>query len=119
MRRRQLVKWTGGAFILGAVTFITILNGSDGIMIPGSVISTVLLGAGLGVALSAGLVNLKGIPTMILVSEASYHAVFDHCTAKWMNQAGVKTDFIRLEDRGITDPQQLKAIWGEDAGSHP
>jgi hypothetical protein len=38
---------------------------------------------------------------MILVSEASYHAVFDHCTAKWMNQAGVKTDFIRLEDRNI------------------
>lgn len=47
------------------------------------------------------LVNLKGTPTMILVSEASYHAVFDHCTAKWMNQAGVKTDFIRLEDKGI------------------
>ena len=47
------------------------------------------------------LVNLKDIPTMILVSEASYHAVFDHCTAKWMNQAGVKTDFVRLEDRGI------------------
>jgi pimeloyl-ACP methyl ester carboxylesterase len=47
------------------------------------------------------LVNLKGIPTMILVAEASYHAVFDHCTAKWMNQAGVKTDFIRLEDKGI------------------
>ena len=41
------------------------------------------------------LVNLKDIPTMILVSEASYH------TAKWMNQAGVKTDFVRLEDRGI------------------
>jgi pimeloyl-ACP methyl ester carboxylesterase len=47
------------------------------------------------------LVNLKGIPTMIMVSEASYHAVFDHCTAKWANQAGVKTDFIRLEERGI------------------
>jgi pimeloyl-ACP methyl ester carboxylesterase len=47
------------------------------------------------------LVNLKGIPTMILVAEASYHAVFDHCTAKWLNQAGVKTDFVRLEDKGI------------------
>jgi hypothetical protein len=47
MQRRQLAKWTGGAFILGAVTFITILNGSDGITIPGSVLSTVLLGAGL------------------------------------------------------------------------
>lgn len=47
MRRRQLVKWTGGAFILGAVTFITILNGSDGVTIPGSVISTILLIVGL------------------------------------------------------------------------
>src|SRR5262245_18446340 len=47
------------------------------------------------------LVNLKGIPTMVLVAEASYHAVFDHCTAKWLNQADVKTDFIRLEDRGV------------------
>src|SRR5262245_17010586 len=48
------------------------------------------------------LVNLKDIPTMILVSEASYHAVFDHCTAKWLNQAGVKTEFIRLEDRVLS-----------------
>lgn len=47
------------------------------------------------------LANLKGIPSMVLVSEASYHASFDHCTAKWMNQAGVATDFIRLEDHGI------------------
>ena len=47
------------------------------------------------------LVNLKEIPTMILVAEASYHAVFDHCTAKWLNQACVKTDFVRLEDKGI------------------
>jgi pimeloyl-ACP methyl ester carboxylesterase len=45
--------------------------------------------------------NLKGTPTLILVSEASYHAVFDHCTAKWLTQAGVKNDFIRLEDKGI------------------
>src|SRR5262249_48317363 len=46
-------------------------------------------------------VNLKGIPTLVLVSQASYHSAFDHCTAKWLNQAGVKTDFVRLEDRGI------------------
>lgn len=45
--------------------------------------------------------NLKGIPTLVVVGEASYHAVFDHCTAKWLDQAGVKTEFIRLEDKGI------------------
>lgn len=45
--------------------------------------------------------NLKGVPTLILVGEASYHAAFDHCTAKWLSQAGVKVDFVRLEDRDI------------------
>jgi pimeloyl-ACP methyl ester carboxylesterase len=45
--------------------------------------------------------NLKGIPTLVVVGEASYHAVFDHCTVKWLDQAGVETDFIRLEDKGL------------------
>jgi pimeloyl-ACP methyl ester carboxylesterase len=47
------------------------------------------------------LVNLKNIPVMIITAEASSHAVYDHCTAKYLNQAGVKTDFIRLRDLGI------------------
>jgi pimeloyl-ACP methyl ester carboxylesterase len=47
------------------------------------------------------LANLRGIPVLVLVSEASYHAAYDHCTAKWLEQAGVKTDFIRLEQVGI------------------
>ena len=47
------------------------------------------------------LVNLKGIPALVMASESSYHASYDHCTAKYLNQAGVKTEFIRLEDKGI------------------
>jgi pimeloyl-ACP methyl ester carboxylesterase len=47
------------------------------------------------------LVNLKGIPTVIIAAEASYHQTYDHCTAKYLNQAGVKTEYIRLQDRGI------------------
>jgi pimeloyl-ACP methyl ester carboxylesterase len=47
------------------------------------------------------LLNLKGIPTLVVVGEASYHAAFDHCTVSWLNQAGVKTDFIRLENEGL------------------
>src|SRR5215467_9128615 len=47
------------------------------------------------------LVNLKTIPALVLVAEASYHAVYDHCTAQYLNQAGVKTEFVRLEDKGI------------------
>jgi pimeloyl-ACP methyl ester carboxylesterase len=45
--------------------------------------------------------NLAGIPVAILTGEASYHAVYDHCTAKYLAAAGVDVTFMRLEDRGI------------------
>jgi len=45
--------------------------------------------------------RLAGIPILIVTSEASYHAPYDHCTAKYLTQAGVKNAFIRLADRGI------------------
>ena len=47
------------------------------------------------------LTNLKSIPVLIISSEASYHAPYDHCTAQYLAQAGVKNTFIRLADRGI------------------
>jgi pimeloyl-ACP methyl ester carboxylesterase len=47
------------------------------------------------------LVNLKNIPVMVMSAEASYHQVYDHCTAKYLAQAGVKTEHIRLQDKGI------------------
>jgi pimeloyl-ACP methyl ester carboxylesterase len=47
------------------------------------------------------LTNLQGIPILIVTTEASYHAVYDHCTAKYLTQAGVKNTFMRLEDQGI------------------
>jgi pimeloyl-ACP methyl ester carboxylesterase len=47
------------------------------------------------------LVNLKGIPVMVMAAEASYHQVYDHCTAKYLRQAGVTTEYIRLQDKGI------------------
>ena len=47
------------------------------------------------------LTNLKSIPVLIVASEASYHASYDHCTAQYLAQAGVKNTFIRLADRGI------------------
>jgi hypothetical protein len=45
--------------------------------------------------------NLAGIPILILTSEASYHAPYDHCTSKWLEQAGAKNTFVRLSDRNI------------------
>lgn len=47
------------------------------------------------------LANLSRIPVVILTGEASYHAPYDHCTARYLEQAGVPTTFIRLADRGI------------------
>ncbi|CAF1343235.1 unnamed protein product [Didymodactylos carnosus] len=47
------------------------------------------------------LFNLIRIPVLIETSESSYHAVYDHCTVDFLRQAGVKVDFIRLEDIGI------------------
>lgn len=47
------------------------------------------------------LVNLTKIPTVVVVGEASFHAVFDHCTAAWLNQAGVHADLLKLSDHGI------------------
>jgi pimeloyl-ACP methyl ester carboxylesterase len=47
------------------------------------------------------LVHLAGIPVAYLSAEGGYHRVFDHCLAKWLNQAGVRTQFVRLEEAGI------------------
>jgi len=47
------------------------------------------------------LIHLVNIPVLIETSEASYHAIYDHCTVDFLRQAGVKVDFIRLEDLGI------------------
>jgi hypothetical protein len=47
------------------------------------------------------LTNLEGIPVLEISGEASYHRPYSHCVAKWLNQAGVKTTFVRLEDVGL------------------
>ncbi len=45
--------------------------------------------------------HLAGIPILILTAEASYHAQYDHGASKFLKQAGVKNDFVRLQDQGI------------------
>jgi pimeloyl-ACP methyl ester carboxylesterase len=47
------------------------------------------------------LAHLTRIPVLVVTTEASYHAVYDHCTAKYLAQAGVPVTALRLEDRGI------------------
>jgi pimeloyl-ACP methyl ester carboxylesterase len=47
------------------------------------------------------LVNLQNIPILIVTSEASYHAAYDHCTVRFLAQAGVKSTHLRLPEVGI------------------
>src|SRR3982074_1998383 len=46
------------------------------------------------------LANLK-MPILVVMSEASYHAPYDHCTVKYLRQAGAHPTFMRLADIGI------------------
>jgi pimeloyl-ACP methyl ester carboxylesterase len=45
--------------------------------------------------------NLAGIPMVVITTEASYHAAYDHCTVKYLAQAGVNVTALRLADNGI------------------
>jgi pimeloyl-ACP methyl ester carboxylesterase len=47
------------------------------------------------------LTNLAGIPVLVATAEASYHAVYDHCTARYLREAGVNAEFVRLADKGF------------------
>ena len=48
------------------------------------------------------LVNMKDIPVLDVSAQASYHRVFDSCIPKWLSQAGVRTQYVKLEDVGLT-----------------
>jgi pimeloyl-ACP methyl ester carboxylesterase len=45
--------------------------------------------------------NLGKVSILILTAEASYHAPYDHCTVKYLEQAGVHPVWVKLPDAGI------------------
>jgi pimeloyl-ACP methyl ester carboxylesterase len=45
--------------------------------------------------------NLQRIPIALITAEASYHATYDHCIVRFLNQAGVRPTVIKLADLGI------------------
>ncbi|HEX4409275.1 MAG TPA: alpha/beta hydrolase [Xanthobacteraceae bacterium] len=47
------------------------------------------------------LVNLKNIPSVVISAEASYHRIYDGCTVKYLKQAGMTIEWMRLQDKGI------------------
>jgi pimeloyl-ACP methyl ester carboxylesterase len=44
---------------------------------------------------------LQTVTILMVTTEASYHAPYDHCTSRFLTQAGVKHDWIRLATIGI------------------
>jgi pimeloyl-ACP methyl ester carboxylesterase len=44
---------------------------------------------------------LQTVTILMVTTEASYHAPYDHCTSHFLTQAGVKHDWIRLAALGI------------------
>jgi pimeloyl-ACP methyl ester carboxylesterase len=47
------------------------------------------------------LAKLKNIPVLVVMSEASYHASYDHCTVKYLRGAGVNVTYTKLAEAGI------------------
>ena len=45
--------------------------------------------------------KLVGIPTVIVTGEASFRATYDHCTSRFLTQAGVPNTHLRLEAVGL------------------
>jgi len=45
--------------------------------------------------------NLQKMPILIMTAEASYHATYDHCTVKFLEQAGVHPTWLKLGESGI------------------
>jgi len=47
------------------------------------------------------LVRWQNIPVVALSANGTYHRVYDPCIPKFLKQAGVRAEFIRLEEVGI------------------
>jgi len=47
------------------------------------------------------LANLQKVPILVVTSESSYHRAYDHCTVKYLEQAGVHVTWTKLEEAGI------------------
>jgi pimeloyl-ACP methyl ester carboxylesterase len=45
--------------------------------------------------------NLQKMPIVIVNGEASFHAPFEHCTVRYLEQAGAKPTWIDLGKAGI------------------
>ncbi|MDB5651331.1 MAG: alpha/beta-hydrolase [Hyphomicrobiales bacterium] len=56
------------------------------------------------------LTRLMQAPTLVISSEASYHAPYDHCTVQYLQQAGVNPTWIKLADRGVRGNSHMMMV---------
>lgn len=56
------------------------------------------------------LVNLVDIPVLVETAEASYHAPYDVCTVRFLKQAGVEMEYLRLVDVGVRGNGHLQFL---------
>lgn len=47
------------------------------------------------------LVNWQHIPVLAMSADGTYHRVYDPCIPKFLKQAGVDAEFLRMEDAGL------------------
>lgn len=45
--------------------------------------------------------NVAKVPYVVFTGESSPHATYDHCVIQYLNQVGVKTDWVKLTDVGV------------------
>lgn len=45
--------------------------------------------------------NLIGIPHLVVTGEASFHQPYEYCTVKYMQQVGIKVDWMDLGKMGV------------------
>jgi pimeloyl-ACP methyl ester carboxylesterase len=45
--------------------------------------------------------RMKNVPTAVVTGEASFRATYDHCISKFLTQAGVRNEHLRLEKAGL------------------
>ena len=47
------------------------------------------------------LANISQVPFLVVTSEASYHAGYDYCTVRYLQQGGVRTTYMNLSAEGV------------------
>ncbi len=60
--------------------------------------------------------KLAGIPIAVVTGEASYRATCDHCTVKFLAQAGASVEHLRLEQHGLHGNGHMMMLEANSAG---